>query len=426
MYVHSLLADTVEGLKDIKAADGLKDIWRAAHATWCTTYGKTELHELQSDVPPTELKEFLSNEAVSNSDAFQLKDLVLIDQGRILCCWQSVPGSSSKRLIGMRVVAYFAPLQTAVLNLTVIMKDSRGQKNLDLMNKVTGDYIRRAIPQAQYIMLATSRHQQANYNTYTVTGFPWLRGNGEGYDYIKMIDIDIWEEEDFASSIGSDAAWDLWTEGKTRWQGKLLSNGKRSKTTGWRIPVSGGYGKDKHTLVAQLPLPTKMVTSNKSRNKRPRNDNSSNQDLGGEPILELVILEFVAWYPLMSYMLDLKHLMRADAIECGESKDIRFYQALARLADLAEERMAYLENVLRSYDPEADPGERALYAHEAERYGEEVRVASLSTPAMRERMAEFQRSREASILKQLAKGAAAQKLPSHKTQDAASEPAKWE
>ena len=136
--------------------------------------------------------------------------------------------------------------------------------------------------------------------------------------------------------------------------------------------------------------------------------------------------EFVAWYPLMSYMLDLKHLMRADAIECGESKDIRFYQALARLADLAEERMAYLENVLRSYDPEADPGERALYAHEAERYGEEVRVASLSTPAMRERMAEFQRSREASILKQLAKGAAAHKLPSHKTQDAASEPAKRE
>ena len=97
MYTH-FFGDTVDRLKDINAADGLKDIWRVAHATGCTTYGKTEQRELQSDVPPAELREFLSNEAVSNSDAFQLKDLVLIDKGRILCCWPSVPGSTSKRL----------------------------------------------------------------------------------------------------------------------------------------------------------------------------------------------------------------------------------------------------------------------------------------------------------------------------------------
>ena len=41
----------------------------------------------------------------------------------------------------MRMVAYFAPLQTAVLNLTVIMEDHRGQKNLDPINKVTADFI---------------------------------------------------------------------------------------------------------------------------------------------------------------------------------------------------------------------------------------------------------------------------------------------
>ena len=86
--------------------------------------------------------------------------------------------------------------------------------------------------------------------------------------------------------------------------------------------------------------------------------------------------------------------------------------------------MAYLENVLRSYDPEADSGERALYAHKAERYGEDTRVEALSTPAMRKRMAAFHRSREASIIKQLGKGAAEQKLPTKK--EAAREPAKQE
>ena len=97
--------------------------------------------------------------------------------------------------------------------------------------------------------------------------------------------------------------------------------------------------------------------------------------------------------------------------------------ALLKLG-LAEERMAYLENVLRSYDPEADSGERALYAHKAERYGEDTRVEALSTPAMRKRMAAFHRSREASIIKQLGKGAAEQKLPTKK--EAAREPAKQE
>ena len=58
----------------------------------------------------------------------------------------------------MRMVAYFAPLQTAVLNLTVIMEDHCGQKNLDPINKVTADFIRREMPQAKYVMLATTTH----------------------------------------------------------------------------------------------------------------------------------------------------------------------------------------------------------------------------------------------------------------------------
>ena len=83
----------------------------------------------------------------------------------------------------MRVVAYFESLQTAVLNLTVIFEDHRKQKNLDPINKVTMEYIRSELPQAKYIMLATTTDiSMANYTNYTTTGFPWVRSGGEGYD----------------------------------------------------------------------------------------------------------------------------------------------------------------------------------------------------------------------------------------------------
>ena len=122
------------------------------------------------------------------------------------------------------------------------------------------------------------------------------------------------------------------SKGKTRWQGKLLSNGKRSKTTGWRIPVSGGYDKDKHTLVAQLPLPTKMVTSNKSRNKRPCNDNSSNQDLGGEP---KEALEHQFWHSMdnSTTMLKLNLLSMASILHQGHTLWLWTYQNFDNLPE---------------------------------------------------------------------------------------------
>ena len=52
------------------------------------------MDSLREDVPPEKLAEFLSNKAVSGGDTtFKLKDLALIDDGRILCCWQSPPGT---------------------------------------------------------------------------------------------------------------------------------------------------------------------------------------------------------------------------------------------------------------------------------------------------------------------------------------------
>ena len=54
----------------------------------------------------------------------------MTDGAKLLCCYLSPSGTRDKQLVSMRMVGYFAPLQTAVLNLTVIFKDHRGQKNL--------------------------------------------------------------------------------------------------------------------------------------------------------------------------------------------------------------------------------------------------------------------------------------------------------
>ena len=53
----------------------------------------------------------------------------------------SSAGSTEQTLIGCRQVSYFKPLRIAVLNTTVIFEDYEHQKNLDPLQKLTGDYI---------------------------------------------------------------------------------------------------------------------------------------------------------------------------------------------------------------------------------------------------------------------------------------------
>ena len=103
-----------------------------------TTYRQDDLRQLKCDLEYEMLEEFLSNEAVSGGFmTFTLKDLALIDQGRIVCCWSSLPGKEGRKIFGMRVIAYFRPMKAIVLNLTVIFMHARSQKNLDPMNKVS-------------------------------------------------------------------------------------------------------------------------------------------------------------------------------------------------------------------------------------------------------------------------------------------------
>ena len=89
-------------------------------------------------IPSDLLREFLDSTAVSGSNKnFLLKDLVMIDGSVLFLCWLSKGGKQEKELIGMRTVGYFEPFRAAVLNLTVIFENHRGQKNLDSFNKVT-------------------------------------------------------------------------------------------------------------------------------------------------------------------------------------------------------------------------------------------------------------------------------------------------
>ena len=73
-------------------------------------------------------------------------DLVLIDDAVLLLAYMSSAGSTDQTLIGCRQVSYFKPLEIAVLNTTVIFEDYEHQKNLDPLQKLTGDYIKKELP----------------------------------------------------------------------------------------------------------------------------------------------------------------------------------------------------------------------------------------------------------------------------------------
>ena len=109
----------------------------SSHSISYTTYQKSDFVKMANEIPPEKLTQFLQNKAVSGlREDFTLEDLILIDSAVFLLCWLSKSGSTEKELIGMRIVGFFEPLKAAVLNLTVIFQNHRGQRNLDPMNKV--------------------------------------------------------------------------------------------------------------------------------------------------------------------------------------------------------------------------------------------------------------------------------------------------
>ena len=117
-------------------------------------------------------------------------------------------------------------------------------------------YICRNYPLAKFVMLATCQaYNPANYSNYLKSGMP-VPNQGGGYMNVPMVDVDHPDHDDkeFDKRVGDDDAWELWTTGQWKWTGRMLTSGQRSKSQGTRSPLTGGYGSDKHTLVAELPL----------------------------------------------------------------------------------------------------------------------------------------------------------------------------
>ena len=105
-------------------------------------------------------------------------------------------------------------------------------------------------------MLATCEaYNSENYRNCTKVGLPVPPEDGVGHTYHKMIDVDAPDHKDkaFDCIVGTNDVWELWTKGWFTFRGKTLTNGKRSKKIGTKTPVTGRYGYDKHTLVAELP-----------------------------------------------------------------------------------------------------------------------------------------------------------------------------
>ena len=118
-------------------------------------------------------------------------------------------------------------------------------------------YIYKNYPEAKFVMLATCKeYNTANYSNYMKNGMP-VPTQGGGYTQkILMVDVDHPDHnnDEFDRRVGDDAAWKLWTHSEWHFTGNRLKNGKRAKRKGTRFPLTGRYGLDKHTLVAELPF----------------------------------------------------------------------------------------------------------------------------------------------------------------------------
>ena len=115
-----------------------KEVERLSWSYSYTSYTKAEIGDLCEAFEPDLLHEFLLTESVSGGDqSFSLHNIILMDNAKIICSWISTIRTREKKVFGICVVGYFAPMKAAVLNLTVIFEGARGQRNLDPMNNVS-------------------------------------------------------------------------------------------------------------------------------------------------------------------------------------------------------------------------------------------------------------------------------------------------
>ena len=101
-------------------------------------------------------------------------------------------------------------------------------------------------------MLATTKEMsKVNYENYLKAGFPIAGSDGVGYEYLQMTNIyadDYPEDCPYVDGIGDTSAWNIWNDGKWNW---LASEDNPEE--GYKVPISGRYGRDKHIFIAEFP-----------------------------------------------------------------------------------------------------------------------------------------------------------------------------
>ena len=127
---------------------------------------------------------------------------------------------------------------------------------------VTIKYVLEKFPEALRVMLCTlTEISSVNYDTYLYAGFSAPNSSGVGYQYLRMTNIN--EEghpldNDYINEVGPTEAWDLWNDGEYEWervnfQDGKIHDGNSEDAMGVETPISGGYGRDRHTFIAEFP-----------------------------------------------------------------------------------------------------------------------------------------------------------------------------
>ena len=122
--------------------------------------------------------------------------------------------------------------------------------------------MRKKFPHALRLMLCTTQEISAiNYDNYLHKGFPVPAENGVGYQYLTMTNMDeegYPSDSTYINEVGSDEAWLMWNDGVYEWErGDVTSMVEHSdgsdEEVGVETPISGGYGRDKHTFIVEFP-----------------------------------------------------------------------------------------------------------------------------------------------------------------------------
>ena len=123
------------------------------------------------------------------------------------------------------------------------------------LHNVTIEYVLKKSPDARQLMLCTTKDiSRVNYDNYLNAGFPVPSIDSHGYQFLKKINFDhdgYPSDCSYFDRARDTDAWSLWNDGEFDWKPLELEDGSFDDENGHDI--SGGYGADKYTFIAEFP-----------------------------------------------------------------------------------------------------------------------------------------------------------------------------